>query len=83
MMNMDGDMIFKILFFILMSHVTINHDALDLTIQGPAPPEGTPCPHTCSNLFIKKHVRLASGRLPSYFSCFLVTMYLNYPKFTY
>ena len=37
-MNVDGDMIYKILFFILMSPVTINHDALDLTIQGPAPP---------------------------------------------
>ena len=37
-MNVDGDMIYKIPFFILMSRVTINHDALDLTIHGPAPP---------------------------------------------
>ena len=52
MMNVDGDMIYKILSFILMSRVTINHDALDLTIQGPAPPlEGSPCSQTWSNLF--------------------------------
>ena len=37
MMNVDGDMIYKILSFILMSRVTINHVALDLTIQGPPP----------------------------------------------
>ena len=38
-------------------HVTITHDALDLTIQGHPP--------TCSIFFIMNHVRLVSGQLAS------------------
>ena len=72
------------------SHVTITHDALNLTIRHPNPPRtGTPLqtcstwtslyipsppyplPKICSNLFIMKHVWLASGRLASYWNAFL------------
>ena len=45
-------------------HVTITYDTLDVTIQGP-PPQ---FPWTYSNLFIMKYVRLASGRLASYWN---------------
>ena len=46
------------------SHVTITHDALNLTIQGP--------PYRiCSHLFIMNHEHLASEQLPSYWEAFL------------
>ena len=62
------------------SHVTIAHDALDLTIQGPPPSQ------TCSNLFnldvtvqgpahCGQLVQLASGGFASYWNAFLLHLY--------
>ena len=49
---------------------------LDLTLQGITPQPQLrlyrdPSPQTCSNLFIMKHVLLASGRLASHWNTFL------------
>ena len=65
--------------------VTITHDALDLTVQGPPPDmfklvqPGPHCtgtqlrpwpPRVCSNLFIVKHVRLTSRQFASYWNAY-------------
>ena len=58
------------------SHVTITHDALDLTIQGhflyrDPPSPGPATPRHVQNLFLMKHVCFVSGRLVSYWNAFM------------
>ena len=64
------------------SHVTITHDTLDLTIQGPSR-HGTSLPlsprhvHLFIMKFIMKHVRLASGWFATYWNAFFFYLQLS------